>query len=287
VTIDRSPPPAADSAPIGVFDSGVGGLTVLAALRAALPRESFLYLGDTARLPYGTKSPATVQRYAVQASRILVERGVKALVVACNTASAVALDVLQQHYAPLPVFGVVEPGAVAAAAAAAAGGGRVLVLATESTVSGGAYQRALLRLRPELEVLARPCPLLVTLAEEGRHNDRLAELAAADYLRGMVPWRSERPITTLLLGCTHFPVFRPVLEQIIRSGGNADAMVVDSAETTAHAVAMELTAGRVAAAPESSRPALAFLATDGRDRFRRVGRYFLRQGIDEVELVDL
>ncbi|MFU8814771.1 MAG: glutamate racemase, partial [Pseudomonadales bacterium] len=175
---------AVDPAPIGVFDSGVGGLTVLAALRRALPGESFLYLGDTARLPYGTKSPATVQRYAVQASRILVERGVKALVVACNTASAVALEVLQARYAPLPVFGVVEPGA-AAAAAAAAGGGRVLVLATESTVSGGAYQRALLRLRPDLQVLARPCPLLVTLAVEGRHAGALVELGhvrASDYL---------------------------------------------------------------------------------------------------------
>jgi glutamate racemase len=272
------------SAPIGVFDSGVGGLTVLAALRAALPGESFLYLGDTARLPYGTKSPATVQRYAVQASRILVERGVKALVVACNTASAVAIEELQTRYAPLPVFGVVEPGARAAAAAAT--GGRVLVLATESTVSGGAYQRALLRMRPDLQVLARPCPLLVTLAEEGRHDGPLVELALADYLRAPLDGGFGRGSGTLLLGCTHFPVFRPVLERMLQGGG-AGAVVVDSAETTARAVAMELGTGRVPAAPQDARPAVTLLATDGRDRFRRVGRYFLHQPIDSVELVDL
>jgi glutamate racemase len=275
---------AAGSAPIGVFDSGVGGLTVLAALRAVLPRESFLYLGDTARLPYGTKSPATVARYAVQASRILVERGVKALVIACNTASAVALHVLQRHYAPLPVFGVVEPGAMAAAASA--GASRVLVLATESTVSGGAYQRALLRLRPDLEVLARPCPLLVALAEEGRHDGALVELALGGYLRGMLPPPATHPVSTLLLGCTHFPVFRPVLERTFHSAG-VDAVVVDSAETTAHAVAVELAAGRVPAAADGGRPRMVLLATDGRDRFRRVGRFFLNQPIDEVELVDL
>jgi glutamate racemase len=145
----------------------MGGLTVLRALRRALPHEDFLYLGDTARLPYGTKSRETVQRYAVQATRILVGRGIKALVVACNTASAVALTELARCYAPLPVWGVVDPGARAAARAVPGGSGepssgRVLVLATESTVVGGAYQRALLALDARLQVLARPCPLLVT-----------------------------------------------------------------------------------------------------------------------------
>ena len=146
-----------NDAPIGVFDSGVGGLTVLKALEAALPRERFIYLGDTARLPYGTKSAGTVQRYAVQAAQALVARGVKALVIACNTASAVALEALRDAYRPLPVFGVVEPGAEAACRASRYG--RIAVIATESTVRGGAYQRAILSRRPDARVLARPCPL--------------------------------------------------------------------------------------------------------------------------------
>ena len=277
-----------DPAPIGVFDSGMGGLTVLNALRRTLPDEAFLYLGDTARLPYGTESPATVQRYAVQAAQILVERGVKALVIACNTASAVALGELQRRYAPLPVFGVVEPGARAAATAPAE---RVVVLATESTISGGAYQRALLGLRPGLRVAGRPCPLLVALAEEGRHAGDLARLAIQDYLHGLLPpgvRAGERiePLT-VLLGCTHFPVFRPVIEELL-GAAVADVTIVDSAATTAESVAAELRAGRVHAAPPGrTDAALELLATDGAARFRRVGRYFLHQSIDAVHLVDL
>lgn len=274
------------AAPIGVFDSGVGGLTVLRALRDALPRENFLYLGDTARLPYGTKSGATVQRYALQAVRILVDRGVKALVVACNTASAVALEALASCYAPLPVFGVVEPGARAAAAVAAHG--RVLVLATESTVAGGAYQRALLGLRPGIQVLARACPLLVALAEEGRHRGAIVELVLEEYLRGMFPDAAHRRVTTVLLGCTHFPVFRPELDRALARLGHGDAHVVDSAATTARAVAEQLASGRVPAAPAGTRRGqLSLLATDGRERFRRVGGYFLDEPLNAVELVDL
>ncbi len=279
-----------DPAPIGVFDSGVGGLTVLNALRRTLPDESFLYLGDTARLPYGTKSPATVQRYAVQAAQILVDRGVKALVVACNTASAVALEVLQQRHAPLPVFGVVEPGARAAAAAPPT---QVVVLATESTISGGAYQRALLALRPGLRVSGRPCPLLVALAEEGRHAGELVRLAVEDYLRGLLP-QGDRDAAaidvpeplTVLLGCTHFPVFRPVIEALLGGGANG-VTVVDSAATTAAAVAAEIASGRVAPAAPGSSGRIELLATDGAARFRRVGRYFLDAPIDLVQLVDL
>ncbi len=262
----------------------MGGLTVLDALRRRLPDESFLYLGDTARLPYGTKSPETVQRYAVQAARILVERGVKALVIACNTASAVALDALEGQYRSLPVYGVVEPGA--RAAATVADHGRVLVLATESTVRGGAYQRALLSLRPRLQVLARPCPLLVTLAEEGRHQGRLVDLALEEYLHGVLA--PGHGVRTVLLGCTHFPVFRPALERLLAAAGLGDAVVVDSAETTAEAVADARAAARFAAAPAASGTgSLRLLATDGRERFRRVGAYFLGHPIDDVELVDL
>lgn len=288
-----------DPAPIGVFDSGVGGLTVLSALLTALPDEQFVYLGDTARLPYGTKSAGTVRRYAVQAASILVERGVKALVVACNTASAVALDALAQRYAPLPVFGVVAPGAQAAAAIASR---RVLVLATESTLAGGAYQRALLELRPDLKVAGRACPLLVALAEEGRRDGPIVQAVLDDYLAGLgIAGKADQGAAaplTVLLGCTHFPVFGAAIQAHLAARGSA-ARIVDSAATTAAAVAAGRDAGLflpsdrtardpadgVGAAALSERVTLC--ATDGAARFRRVGAFFLGRSIDAVELVDL
>jgi glutamate racemase len=273
---------ATATAPIGVFDSGVGGLTVLKALEAALPLERFVYFGDTARLPYGTKSAETVRKYAVQAARLLVDQGVKALVVACNTASAVSLDALRTAYAPLPVFGVVEPGAEAACRVSHTG--RIAVIATESTVRGGAYQRAILDRRSEARVLARPCPLLVTLAEEGWLAGEVPALVVSSYAGGFLH-EAVAP-DTLLLGCTHFPVLRPLFERIVPAG----MMIVDSAETTARVVRDALAAGgRLAtdSAPESGRRRL--LASDGRERFARVGRIFLGESIDRdsVELVDL
>jgi len=277
------------SAPIGVFDSGMGGLTVLRALQGALPDETFIYLGDTARLPYGSKSPSTVQRYAVQATEILVRRGIRALVVACNTASAFALSALEQRYPELPIFGVVEPGAEAAAESNSTGA--VLVLATESTVQGGAYSRAILRRRPDLTVHARACPLLVALAEEGEHEGAFCENVLRHYLHGHV---DPEPVAgqpskrgsvsepaTVVLGCTHFPVFRDALEKMLP----ARTVIVDSAATTARQVAALLDRGSGAAAQGEAR--LTLLATDGINRFRRVGRFFLGSALSEVELVDL
>ncbi len=279
-----------DSPAIGVFDSGMGGLTVLRALKAALPGESFLYLGDTARLPYGSKSPETVVRYALQASEILVRRGVRALVVACNTASAFALDALKGQHPELPVFGVVQPGAEAAAPAASGPNavGSVRVLATENTVASGAYQRAVLGLRPRLKVYARACPLLVTLAEEGEHSGAFCEAVLRRYLRGYLPGGGLPEPATVLLGCTHFPVFREVLGTLLpaRTG------VVDSAATTAQAVARALgSASAAGGPPDASGPleegTVTLLATDGTARFRRVGGYFLGWPPGRVELVDL
>ena len=277
---DRS---AHNDAPIGVFDSGVGGLTVLKALEAALPGERFVYLGDTARLPYGTKSPSTVQRYAVQAAHALVERGVKALVIACNTASAVALDALRDAYRPLPVFGVVDPGAEAACRASRAG--RIAVIGTESTVRGGAYQRAILSRRPDARVLARACPLLVTLAEEGWITGEVPERVVEAYLG---EWLSEDSHPDcLLLGCTHFPILAPLMQRI----GGAGLTLVDSAATTAAAVTLALTEGGLASGRSSvlGQNRRLLLATDGRERFARVGRHFLGEAltVDSVELVDL
>ena len=263
----------AASAPIGVFDSGMGGLTVLRALERAMPQQSFVYLGDTARLPYGTKSALTVQRYALRASRELVERGVSALVVACNTASAVALDALRAQYSNLPVFGVVEPGA--AAACAVPNAKRIAVFATESTVRGGAYQRALLAHDSKLVVRARPCQLLVALAEEGWLSGEVPDVVLSGYLQSWLVWQPD----VLLLGCTHFPVFREQLQRI----AGAQVTIVDSAETTAAEVASALAQLPSAAEPGSR----TLLATDDVARFRRVGQHFLGEALGAVELVDI
>jgi glutamate racemase len=248
---------------------------VLAALERRLPDEQFLYLGDTARLPYGTKSPGTIRRYAVQAARLLVDRGVKALVIACNTASSVALGALDQAYAPLPVFGVVEPGAEAACAASRHG--RIAVIATESTVRGGAYQRAILTRRSNARVFARPCPLLVTLAEEGWVEGSVPEAVVRAYLESWI--HQEGGADCLLLGCTHFPL----LAMLLQRAAGENVVLVDSAETTAAVVAQRLTRAR------GARAGRRLLATDDQMRFARVGRLFLGADIDsaEVEVVDL
>jgi glutamate racemase len=284
-----------DPRPIGVFDSGVGGLTVLSALRTTLPNERFLYLGDTARLPYGSKSPETVRRYARQAAGKLVERGVKLLVIACNTASAVAVDDLAQAFAPLPVLGVIEPGAEAACAASKTG--HVLVTGTEGTVRGGAYQRALLGRRPDLKIDAVACPMFVALAEEGWTEGPIAEAVARRYLELELfgshgPLGSSGPagpertrVDTVVLGCTHFPVLRGVLERVCGPSVN----LVDSAQTTARAVADALRERGLLASAGAPAELVRFLATDAPERFARVGGVFLGAPLRaaDVELVDL
>jgi glutamate racemase len=253
----------------------MGGLTVLKALRDVLPREQFVYLGDTARLPYGTKSAATVGRYALQAAAHLVDTGVKALVVACNTASGLALPQLVARHSDLPVIGVVQPGAVAAAKAAGDGG--VYVLATESTIRGGAYQRALTSLSPRIRVFGRSCPLWVTLAEMGPQPEALVDSVIGHRLHGI----DQSNVSAILLGCTHFPVFRDVVGSMLAS----DIRIIDSAETTAEAVGDALFAADLLA--DHAQPGVIYRATDSVERFKRVGPYFLGEEITEVELVDL
>ncbi|MGH8229689.1 MAG: glutamate racemase [Steroidobacteraceae bacterium] len=290
--------------PIGVFDSGIGGLTVLRALLAALPSERFIYLGDTARLPYGTKTSATVERYSVQAAQTLVARGIRCLVVACNTASSVALPAIRGRLRPLPVVGVIDPGADAACAATRSG--RIAVLATERTVSGGAYERAILERRPGSTVVAVPAPLFVALAEEGLVEGPIVEGIARHYLAPLfggpqaagAPDASIRDIgapDTIVLGCTHFPVLAGAIRAVVGS----HIAIVDSAETTARAVREALQAGgggRIGGTEVSAETRNAgagaqmqFLATDGVERFARVGGRFLGRVIraKEVELVDL
>ncbi len=272
--------PATNSLPIGVFDSGVGGLTVLKAMRETLPHEDFIYLGDTARLPYGTKSPASICRYAGQATAKLQEQGIKLLVVACNTASAVALEALRRQMGPLPVIGVVEPGALAAIAARPAG--RHLVLATEATVRLGAYGTAISDRDPEADVRELACEVLVSLAEEGWTSGAIAEAIIRRYLEPLESM-DYRP-DSIILGCTHFPLLGDAIARVVPKGTS----IVDSASTTAaFAEAMLGQGGFANAQPVAGN--LRLLATDGPTRFARVGGHFLgcELAVTDVELVDL
>ena len=267
--------------PIGIFDSGVGGLTVLKALRARLPHEHFLYLGDTARLPYGTKGPDTVARYAVQAASHLVEKGIKLLVVACNTASAVAMPELTRQFAPLPVIGVVEAGAEAAVTASKTG--HIAVLATESTVQGGAYERAIQSRSANALVYAQACSLFVALAEEGWTKGPLVESVVREYLHPMLEEKKRDGLDTLVLGCTHFPLLKHAIAHV----AGAEMGIVDSAETVAAAVSKLLYEKKLARA--SGEGGARYLATDGAVRFARVGSLFLGEMLSptDVEIVDL
>ena len=274
--------------PIGVFDSGVGGLTVLRVLLEQMPHEDFIYLGDTARLPYGTKSPTTVERYALQAADALIARGVKALIVACNTASAVGLPALRARHPELPVIGVVEPGAAAAVAASRTG--LIAVIATQATVRGDAYARAITALRPTARVRAVACQLFVALAEEGWICGEVAHAVAQRYLQPLFGTAAADGalIDTLVLGCTHFPLLQPVIRAVV----GPDITIVDSAATTAHAAREHLRSHGLLRGADSAasraRP-LQLLATDGTEQFARVGGRFLGRAIAaaDVELVDL
>jgi glutamate racemase len=266
---------------IGVFDSGFGGLTVLRALMERLPRARFAFLGDTARLPYGSKSRRTIARYAAQSAQFLVrEQGAEFLVIACNTASALALDAIQQA-APVPVLGVIEPGAAAARAASRTGD--VLVVATEATVRSHAYAAAC-RERG-LHAIEKACPLLVPLVEEGWTDHPvtaevidiyLQELRAEAGAHGMNP-------DTLVLGCTHYPLLRSLFEGAVRPG----AKVIDSAESVAQA-AVELVNGSAAAGGDTApEPEIRCFATDSVEKFERLGSRFLGRPVGPVELIDL
>jgi glutamate racemase len=266
--------------PIGVFDSGVGGLTVLKAMREVLPHEDMVYLGDTARLPYGTKSPASISRYACQATMQLQKKDIKLLVVACNTASAVALEALREQMHPLPVIGVVVPGATAAVRARPAG--RHLVLATEATVRLGAYRQAILGKDPAATVTELACELLVALAEEGWNDGAIAQAIVRRYLAELDAAGSNPE--SVILGCTHFPLLRDTFASVFDDG----VSIVDSASTTA-AAARDQLARLELANDQSDSGTLRLLATDGATRFARVGGQFLGEDLSykDVTLVDL
>lgn len=260
---------------IGVFDSGMGGLTVLRALHARLPQESFVYLGDTARLPYGTKSPDTVKQYALQMARILVERRIKALVIACNTATTAALPHLQSMLPDVPVVGVVTPGAKAAVAATR--NQRIVVLATETTIASQAYQQLIVKSLPNAYITNKACSVLVALAEEGMVSNAVAREALTHYLAGI------QEEDTVLLGCTHFPVFKSLLADLLPS----HVAIVDSAQATAEALYHTLQQQHLLNESNTA-PTINYLVTDSMTRFRKVGEIFLGEPLqaEHIELVD-
>ena len=270
----------AGTLPIGLFDSGVGGLTVLAAMQHHMPHEDMLYLGDTARLPYGTKSPDTITRYALQAASKLVEHGVKLLVIACNTATSAALPALRRHFAPLPVIGVVEPGAIAAVESSRKG--HVAVIATEATIGRGAYQESMQRLRPGIRVTSRSCSLLVSLAEEGWLDGLECESVVARYLNPVFQGRDAPDC--LLLGCTHFPLLLTPIRKVL----GPDVRIVDSADTTARCVLDEIASTGLLRG-RRGKGKIRFLTTDDPERFARTGALFLGAAlpVKAVQLVDL
>jgi glutamate racemase len=262
-----------DNRPIGVFDSGIGGLTVAKEIFHLLPNESVIYFGDTARVPYGPKSPATVLRYSREAAAFLLSKDIKMLVVACNTATAHAAEALADELS-IPVIGVVEPGARAAAGRTRTG--RIGVIGTAGTIASGAYDLAVRRLVEDARVYAQPCPLFVPLIEEGWQDQEATRLVAERYLAPL----HEVNVDVLILGCTHYPLIAPVIQEIL----GPQVTLVDSAHETALEV-REVLAGREALRTDSSAPLHAFYASDSPMRFREVGRRFLGEKVDEVEKV--
>lgn len=275
----------AERRPIGVFDSGLGGLTVVRALRAALPGEAVVYLGDTARVPYGTKSGATVARYSLMSARFLLARDVKLLVVACNTASAFALDVLRAEL-PLPVLGVVEPGADEALRATRVG--RVGVIGTLGTVRSGSYVRAIAARDPKVRVTTLACPLFVPLVEEGWLGDgggaeaRAARATAERYLGEL--HQRDPDLDTLVLGCTHYPLLRGLLDEVAGALWRHPVTLVDSAQAMARACAGELR--RLGLESDAQEAPLSCCVTD-ETRFDELGARFLGHALEHVERVDL
>ena len=267
---------------IGVFDSGVGGLTVLRAMLRRMPGEDYLYLGDTARLPYGSKSRETIVRYSLQTTSQLVRQGIKLLVIACNTATAAALPALREACPDIPIIGVVEPGAQAACQASSSG--RIAVIATTSTINGGAYRDAILRRRPDASVRSLPFPLFVPLAEEGWFDGPIVESIAARYLTPLFAGKDDPDC--LVLGCTHYPMLISAIRAVI----GPVPLMVDSAATTAEAVQERLDDEDMAHPQQQDRTGvIRFFTTDDAGRFARTGSLFLGMPIreEDVRLVDL
>ena len=262
-------------APIGIFDSGIGGLTVARAIYERLPHESTIYFGDTARVPYGPKSPDTVRRYSLEILHWLLGQGVKAVVIACNTSTAHALDALQAE-SPVPVIGVIEPGARAAVAAMRRG--PIGVIGTVGTIASNAYARAIQAAKPGAVVEQKACPLFVPLVEEGWFEHPAAELIALEYLQPL----KRANVDVMVLGCTHYPLLKPLLQRTM----GPDIRLIDSGEETAATVQGALHLSGLNA-PSSATPAHRFVVSDDEARFRQVGSRFIGERLRKAEVVPL
>ena len=262
-------------APIGIFDSGIGGLTVTRAIFDRLPGESTIYFGDTARVPYGPKSPDTVRRYSLEILEWMLRQGVKLVVVACNTSTAHALDVLRAN-SPVPVIGVIEPGARAAIGASR--GGTIGVIGTVGTIASGAYGRAIRAISPGAVVVEQACPMFVPLVEEGWFDHPATELVAREYLARL----RQAGVDTLVLGCTHYPLLKPLLARVM----GPEVRLIDSAEETAMAVAETLgSSGQQA--PPGAAVTHRFVVSDDEARFLAVGSRFIGKQLAKAEVVPL
>ncbi len=259
-------------APIGVFDSGLGGLTVAAEVMRQLPAEGLIYFGDTARVPYGPKAPSTVRRYSREIASFLEREGVKAIVVACNTATAHALTALRAEL-HVPIIGVIEPGARAAVAATRSG--NVGVIGTAGTIRSGAYERAIRELAPDARITVQPCPLFVPLVEEGWLDKDATRLVAEEYLAPLI----DAGVDSVVLGCTHYPLLKPMLAEVLGNG----VRLIDSAAETAAETRRTL-AERALETPSTDEPLRRFVASDDSSQFLRLGQRFLGRALDAVEL---
>ncbi len=260
---------------IGIFDSGIGGLTVAAEIFRHLPNENVIYFGDTGRYPYGPRSPEIIKRFSDQNMNFLLEQGVKFVVIACNTASAMALDYIKK-ICSIPIIGVIDPGAVAAARKTKSK--RIGVIGTQGTIESSSYQRALRSLDNTFKIYAKACPLFVALAEEGYVSKPAARLIAADYLKEM----KRRKIDTLVLGCTHYPLLKRTIRHVM--GGAVE--LIDSAEETTRALKAALM--KLSLLNESRRIGKKkFYVSDSPEKFKKIGERFLRQRIGKVDLVDI
>jgi len=260
---------------IGIFDSGIGGLTVVAEIIKQLPNENVIYFGDTGRYPYGPRSREIIKRFSRQNINFLLEKGVKFIVVACNTASAYALEYVKRIYS-IPMIGVVKPGSEAAANFT--GNGRIGVIGTEGTVTSCAYQKALRKINKSFRIIAKPCPLFVSLAEEGYIDKPAALLIAKDYLSEI----KRKKIDTLVLGCTHYPLLKNVIANVMGKG----VTLVDSAEQTATAVKDTLERLKLGN-PSKKTGGKRFYVSDSPDKFKRLGETFLGKRIGKVNLIDI
>ncbi|WP_057977057.1 glutamate racemase [Caloramator mitchellensis] len=264
-----------DTRPIGVFDSGIGGLTVVKEIMDTLPNENIVYFGDTARVPYGSKSAETVTRFAKQNTRFLLTKNVKAIVVACNTASAFSLDELQNAF-EIPVIGVIKPGANAAAKASK--NKRIGIIGTEGTVNSRAYEKAIIKLLPDAKIYAYPCPLFVPIVEEGWANTKVSYMVAEEYLSQL----KEKQIDALVMGCTHYPLLTKVVDDVLEH----KVKLINPARETALELKRILNENCIENTIDNSAE-YEYYVSDNPDKFKRVGGNFLEHDIINIRKIDI